>query len=263
MRGRSSVLAVALAALAGPAIALPATAPASPSSLPSAAPGAIRTLRVEDLEKQARERNPAIAAAEAALAARDAQMRNAGGPLASRSSRRPAPTSWPSASAWRSNSALSFFHTLANQRRVESRERLAKLAHEATEVTDQLWNVGAADTPDRLAIENEARVLDSDLAAARFDLEEIRTVLKAAVGDPAMELGPLDGDLVAELPKIDPVEWRQRLLRESPSLQMVRDEIGQDEAALAEARRKSARSLRRGTPRHAIWPGSARPAGAG
>jgi outer membrane efflux protein len=71
----------------------------------------------------------------------------------------------------------------------------------------------------------------------RFELAEIRAVLEGAVGDPGFAIGPLDGDLAAAMPKIDPGEWRGRLLRESPSLQEVRAEIAQDETALAVARR--------------------------
>jgi FtsP/CotA-like multicopper oxidase with cupredoxin domain/outer membrane protein TolC len=195
--------------------------------------------RLADLEARAWRHNPAKAATEGALAALDEQGRTAGADSAlarqlAQARRQLLDERQRMAVKFRTL----FFHTLHNQRRMETRERLARLAREAAAVTDELWNVGAADGPDRLAIENEAQVLAAALAAARIELDEMRAVLAATVGDPGLALGPLDGDLIAELPKIDPEQWRRRLLGESPSLQAARAEIAQDEGALARARRE-------------------------
>ena len=224
MRILGSCLALALVLSHG---ALAADTPAPPA------------VHLADLEARALRQNPAMAAAEAALRAIDGQAKRPGsdpalaGKLAQTRSQ---------LTAERQRMLVKFrtlfFHTLANQRRLESRDRLARLAREAAGVTDQLFNVGAADGPDRLAVENDARVLEAALADARFELEQLRALLKEAVGEPGMELGPLEGDLVAELPAIDRDAWRLRLLRESPSLQGVQNEIAQGEAALAQARRE-------------------------
>lgn len=196
-------------------------------------------VHLADLENRALRQNPAMAAAEAALRAIDEQSKRAGSDpaLASRLAQTRRQLMGERQRMLVKFRTL-FFHTLANQRRLESRQRLAGLAREAAGVTDQLFNVGAADSPDRLAIENEARVLETDLADSRFELEQMRALLKEAVGDPGMELGLLDGDLFAELPRIDRDAWRLRLLRESPSLLEVQAEIAQGEAALAQARRE-------------------------
>jgi outer membrane protein, heavy metal efflux system len=205
----------------------------------TAAPPAFPAVHLADLEAQALRRNPAMAAAEAALRAIDEQSKKAGSDpaLASKLAQ-----TRSQLMAERQRMLVKFrtlfFHTLANQRRMESRQRLAGLAREAAGVTDQLFNVGAADSPDRLAIENEARVLEAALADARFELEQLRSLLKEAAGEPGLELGPLEGDLLAELPRIDRDAWRLRLLRESPSLQEIRTEISQSEAALAQGRRE-------------------------
>jgi outer membrane protein TolC len=223
MKILGSCLALAIALSSGAAAA---DAPALPAA------------HLADLESRALRQNPAMAAAEAALRTVDEQLRKAAADPAL--AKKLAQTRSP-LMAERQRMLVKFrnlfFHTLANQRRMESRERLARLAREAAGVTDQLFNVGAADGPDRLAIENEARVLEAALADARFELEQMRALLKTAVGEPGMELGPLDGDLFAELPRIDRDEWRLRLLRESPSLLEMQAEIAQDEAALAQARR--------------------------
>jgi len=199
---------------------------------------ALPTVHVADLESRALEHNPAMAAAEAALRAVDEQLqRSASDPARARALGQTRSHLLVERQRMLVKFRTLFFHTLANQRRVESRERLARLAREAVGVTDGLWNVGAADGPDRVAIENEAQTLDTALADARFELEQMRTLLKETVGEPGMELGPLEGDLVAEMPKLDGDEWRRRLLRESPSLQEVQAAVAQGEAALAQAHR--------------------------
>ena len=60
-----------------------------------------------------------------------------------------------------------FFAVLALERRVDVHERLAALASEAVGVTAQLFNVGAADRPDFLESEIEARRVQLELNAAR------------------------------------------------------------------------------------------------
>jgi len=209
------------------------------AALPAAAQTSVPTVRLEELEQRAREHNPAMASAEAALRSIDAQIAKAGADavLVEKLTQTRAQLL-----AERQRMTMKFrtlfFHTLHNQRRLESRERLAKVAREAAGVTDQLFNVGAADGPDRLAIENEAKVLESALVAARFEMEDLRKILAETVGDPALKLDELDGDEIAALPKIDGEEWRQRLLRESPSLREIQAEVAEKEAALEQARRE-------------------------
>lgn len=202
-----------------------------------ARPAAPQPVGLAELEKRAWEHNPAMAAAEAALRSLDEQIAKTGSDTARLEKLTQARTQLLTDRQRMSMRFRTlFFHTLNDQKRVESREHLAQVAREALAVTDQLFNVGAADGPDRLAIANEAAVMESALAAARFELEELRAVLVSAVGDPSLELGPLEGDLVAEMPRIDREEWRQRLLRESPPLKNAAADIAAAEEALAKAR---------------------------
>lgn len=125
--------------------------------------------------------------------------------------------------------------TLAAQTLVGVRERLAGLAAEAVEVTDQLFNTGAADATDRLAIQNEAALAEADVAAARIELDLLWAVLRAAVADPDLAPGRLEGDLAA-VPEIDREQWRQRLLAESPEAALAQADLARAEAALARAK---------------------------
>lgn len=129
-----------------------------------------------------------------------------------------------------------FYRTLAAQHRVEVRERLAGITNEAVEVTKQLFNVGAADAPDQLAVENEALLREASLSEARIELDSLWAALRAAVNDPALETGRLDGDLATGLPTLDREEWRRRWLDQSPALREAGAEVARAEASLARAR---------------------------
>lgn len=128
-----------------------------------------------------------------------------------------------------------YYRTLAAQERVTLRERLADLTREAVEVTKQLYNTGAADAPDQLAVENEALMRESDLSAARIELDQLWFTLRAVVADPDLEAGRLAGDL-AQIPELDRAEVRGRLLEQSPELQVARAQAARAEASLARAR---------------------------
>lgn len=128
-----------------------------------------------------------------------------------------------------------YYRTLAAQARVDIRERLADLTREAVEVTKQLYNVGAADAPDQLAVETEALMRDADLSEARIELEQTWAALRAMVADPDLEQGRLSGELAA-LPELDRTEQRDRLLEQSPELRVARAQAARAEAALASAR---------------------------
>lgn len=128
-----------------------------------------------------------------------------------------------------------YYRSLAAQARVDLRERLVDLTREAVEVTKQLYNTGAADAPDQLAVENEALLREADLSAARIELDQAWATLRAMVADPDLEPGRLAGEL-AEIPELDRAELRDRLLEQSPELRTARAQAARAEAALARAR---------------------------
>ena len=128
-----------------------------------------------------------------------------------------------------------YYRTLAAQERVKLRERLEDLTREAVEVTKQLYNTGAADAPDQLAVENEALMRQADLADARIELDQHWETLRALVADPDLERGRLAGDLAA-IPALDRTGERNRLIEQSPELRVARAREARAEAALARAR---------------------------
>ena len=64
---------------------------------------------------------------------------------------------------------VQFYSALAAERRVEVRRELARLGAEAVGVSRQLYNTGAADRPDVLASEIEARQMQVAFEAAQND----------------------------------------------------------------------------------------------
>lgn len=128
-----------------------------------------------------------------------------------------------------------YYRGLAAQARVDLRERLARLTREAVEVTKQLYNTGAADAPDQLAVENEALLREADLSAARIELDQAWATLHAVVADPDLEPGRLAGEL-AEIPELDRGTLKDLLFEQSPDLRVARAQAARAEAALARAR---------------------------
>lgn len=130
-----------------------------------------------------------------------------------------------------------FFGALAAARRVEVRERLAQLSGEAVTVTQQLYNVGAADRPDVLESEIEAH-------RARLGVEEARNIwfrswrhLAAAIGTTDLAPRALAGDLDGGLPELERERLRAAVLEQSPELLAARAGITRAEAAVGRARR--------------------------
>lgn len=128
-----------------------------------------------------------------------------------------------------------YYRALAAQERVALRERLANLTREAVEITKQLYNTGAADAPDQLAVENEALLRESDLSEARIELDQTWAALRAVVADPDLEPGRLAGEL-SRIPELDRTGSRDQLLAQSPELLAARVRAARAEAVLARAR---------------------------
>ena len=146
---------------------------------------------------------------------------------------------------------VAFYAALAAQRRVDVRERLARLASEATSVSSQLYNVGAADKPDLLASEIEDRQNSLELASARNASYRAWLTLAAAVGDPAMAPRRLIGTLDASVPELDRETALTAILDKSPQLGAARSAVERARAALTRARREPVPDLVvRGGPRY-------------
>ncbi|MGH9667953.1 MAG: TolC family protein [Bryobacteraceae bacterium] len=131
----------------------------------------------------------------------------------------------------RNNVRLLFYRVLASQRLVEVRRDLAKLAHDASETSHQLGNIGQADRPDLLQAEVEAEEADLNVTTAVQAQESVWRALAATVGKPDLALTQLDGDLEA-FPDLALQESVNAALRNSPAVQLARQEVERAEASV-------------------------------
>jgi cobalt-zinc-cadmium efflux system outer membrane protein len=131
---------------------------------------------------------------------------------------------------------LLYYEALGAWRTVEVRRDLARLAREAVEISEQLYNIGQADRPDVLEVQIEAERSEVEVSRAENDLGRVWQELAAVVGQPDLPLTPLAGDLEAELPGVDEAAARAQILKESPELRIARTRIGHSEALLARSR---------------------------
>ena len=144
-----------------------------------------------------------------------------------------------------------YYTALAAQRRVDVRERLAGIAAEAVGVSRQLYNTGAADQPDVLASEIEARQTQLMLEAAQNDRYRVWRRLASVVGDIGLMPQPLDGSIDGTLPELDRDAVLREVLTQSPEIKATRLAVEQAQASLTRARREPAPDLVvRGGPRY-------------
>ena len=130
-----------------------------------------------------------------------------------------------------------FYEVLTTERRIEVHERLAALGSEATGVTAQLFNVGAADRPDFLESEIETRRVQLELNAARNQVFALRQQLAAVVGVPDAATRPLAGSIDQAIPELERDTTLQALIERSPQVQAARAAIARMQAQTTLARR--------------------------
>jgi len=129
-----------------------------------------------------------------------------------------------------------FYLVLGDQRLLEVRQNLAKLADDATRTSHQLANVGQADRPDVLQAEVEQQQATLTARIAEQNLRASWRALAAVVGRPGLPQTRLAGDLDA-VPDLNYEEWLSTTLRESPEIKLAQQNMDRSDASLAQAKR--------------------------
>jgi cobalt-zinc-cadmium efflux system outer membrane protein len=132
-----------------------------------------------------------------------------------------------------------FYDVLTTERRVDVLERLAQLVTEGVTVSRQLFNVGAADRPDVLETEIEARRTQLALNAAKNELNSTRLQLAALVGDLGVASRPLAGSIDQAIPELEREATVRALMDRSPQVRAVRASAERARAVVARARRET------------------------
>jgi cobalt-zinc-cadmium efflux system outer membrane protein len=144
-----------------------------------------------------------------------------------------------------------YVEALVEARRVMVREQLATLTHDASGVSRQLANVGAADETDLLEAEMEAQRADLALVEARGRERGVWARLAQTVGDPSLSLQPLGGNLDELLRPLEHDVMLAVLLRDSPEIRTAAARVETARATIARARREPIPDLvMRGGPRY-------------
>lgn len=130
-----------------------------------------------------------------------------------------------------------YYQALGDQRLVQVRGQLARLARDVVRISGELANVGQSDKPDQLAAEIEAERLDLGLVTARNALERTWRQLAAVVNDTSLRPVLLEGDL-EKIPKLDVDQALAKIFAESPELRTVEAQITRADLDLKRARRE-------------------------
>ncbi len=132
-----------------------------------------------------------------------------------------------------------YYEILTVERRVEVLDRLAQLSNEAVGVTRQLYNVGAADRPDVLEAEIEARRAQLEVTAARNSRFAAWRRLAATVGDRGLMPRPLSVSLDAAVPELDRETALKQILGQSPEVRAARADVERNRALVSQARKET------------------------
>jgi len=128
-----------------------------------------------------------------------------------------------------------YYQALGDQRLVEVRKELTKLARRAVDISRELANVGQADGPDLLAADIEADRIELELITAENGKQRTWRQLAAVVNDASLVPVPLEGDL-DNLPKIVLDQALETIYNESPELRAAGVGITRAELALRRAK---------------------------
>lgn len=129
-----------------------------------------------------------------------------------------------------------FYQTLGAQQQVDLRTELAKIAHDATKTTSDLFNVGQADKPDYLESEIETEQVEHELQSARNELRQNWKLLAAVVGMPEMASVRLEGKLDDRIPTFDEDQLLATLMRDSPQIKSAEAQVARARAVLIRAK---------------------------
>jgi len=132
-----------------------------------------------------------------------------------------------------------FYDVLTTERRVDVLDRLTQLVAEAVGVSRQLFNVGAADRPDVLESEIEARRTQLELTAAKNELNTTRLQLAALAGDLSIASRAFTGSIDQAIPELERDATVRALVERSPQVRVVRESAERARAVVARARRET------------------------
>ena len=132
---------------------------------------------------------------------------------------------------------IAFFRVLAAQERLEARRDLSKIAEDFAEVQRELRNSGQADESEVLEAEVEAQRMRMAERMLENSLREEWRSLAAVIGQPALPIATVAGDLEHGWPELSEEDAVEAIAKLSPAVQIAEKTVDRAQALLVRARR--------------------------
>ena len=133
---------------------------------------------------------------------------------------------------------MAFLRVLAAQEWLDARRDLAKIAQDAAQTQRELMNTGQADESEVLEAEVEAQRMRMAARMQENTLREEWRSLAAVVGQPAMPMATVAGDLEHGWPELNEEEAVENIAKKSPAVEIAETATGRAQATLIRAQRE-------------------------
>ncbi|MGC2466950.1 MAG: TolC family protein [Candidatus Acidiferrum sp.] len=133
---------------------------------------------------------------------------------------------------------ISFLRVLAAQEWLDARRDLAKIAENTAQTQRELLNTGQADESEVLEAEVEAERMRMAARMQENTLREEWRSLAAVIGQPAMPLATVAGDLERGWPELNEEEAVEAIAKQSPAVRIAETAAGHAQAVLSRAQRE-------------------------
>lgn len=133
---------------------------------------------------------------------------------------------------------MAFLRVLAAQEWLEARRDLAKISQDAAQTQRELKNTGQADESEVLEAEVEAQRMRMAARMQENTLREEWRSLAAVVGQPALPLATVAGDLERGWPELNEEEAVENIAKLSPAVRIAETAAGRAQATLVRAQRE-------------------------
>ncbi len=133
---------------------------------------------------------------------------------------------------------MAFLRVLAAQEWLEARRDLARIAQDAAQTQKELMNTGQADESEELEAEVEAQRMRMAARMQENTLREEWRSLAAVIGQPALPLATVAGDLEQGWPELNEEEAVENIAKQSPAVQIAARATGRAQALLVRAQRE-------------------------
>lgn len=133
---------------------------------------------------------------------------------------------------------MAFLRVLAAQEWLDARRDQAKIAENSAQTQRELLNTGQADESEVLGAEIDAERMRMAARMQENTLKEEWRSLAAVIGQPAMPITTVAGDLEKGWPELNEEEIVEDIAKQSPALQIADTATGRAQAVLARAQRE-------------------------